>query len=83
MTLSQFIIAGVVVMNMREVLGGAFYRSLRLSWHANLLGDQRLGGQVIAAGGVVAMLAVLAVLIARRRRSTAIEQRTAAPSLGS
>lgn len=83
LALSQFIIAGVVVMNMREVLGGAFYGSLKLSWHANLLGDQRLGGQVIAAGGVVAMLAVLAVLILRRRRSTAIEQRTAAPSLGS
>ena len=83
LALSQFIIAGVVVMNMREVLGGAFYRSLKLSWQANLLEDQRLGGQVIAVGGVVAVLAVLAVLIVQRRLSTAIEQTRAAPSLGS
>lgn len=81
--LSQFVIAGVVVMNMREVLGGAFYRSLKLSWHADLLSDQRLGGQVIAAGGLVAVLAVIAVQIVQRRRSTAIEQMTTTASLGS
>ncbi|WP_264028495.1 cytochrome c oxidase assembly protein [Mycolicibacterium pyrenivorans] len=81
--LSQFVIAGVVVMNMREVLGGAFYRSLKLSWHADLLSDQRLGGQVIAAGGLVAVMAVIAVQIVPRRRSTAIEQMTTTASLGS
>ena len=81
--LSQFVIAGVVVMNMREVLGDVFYRSLKLSWHADLLGDQQLGGQIIAAGGLLAVGAALAVLILQRRRSTAIEQRAAAPSPGS
>lgn len=80
---SQFAIAGVVVLNMREVLGDVFYRSLKLSWHADLLGDQRLGGQMIAAGGLLAVGATLAVLIVQRRRSTATELRTAAPSPGS
>lgn len=70
-------------MNMREVLGAVFYRSLKLSWHADLLGDQRLGGQIIAAGGLLAVGVALAVLILQRRRSTAIEQRAAAPSPGS
>ncbi|WP_131722671.1 cytochrome c oxidase assembly protein, partial [Mycolicibacterium chlorophenolicum] len=74
--LSQFVIAGLVVMNMREVLGDVFYRSLKLSWHADLLGDQRLGGQMIAAGGLLAVGVALAVLILQRRGSTAIEQRT-------
>jgi len=48
-----------------------------------LLSDQRLGGQVIAAGGLVAVMAVIAVQIVPRRRSTAIEQMTTTASLGS
>ncbi|HVQ53306.1 MAG TPA: cytochrome c oxidase assembly protein, partial [Mycobacterium sp.] len=35
---------GVVLMGMETVLGESFYRSLRLSWHTDLIGDQRLGG---------------------------------------
>ena len=81
--LCQFVIAGVIVTTMRDVLGGAFYRSLKLGWHTNLLGDQRLGGQVLAAGGLVAVLALLVVLIVQRVRSTAMVQKMAAPSIGS
>lgn len=72
--LSPFVVVGVVVINMQNVLGGAFYRSLRLTWHTDLLGDQRLGGAIGVAGGVVAMLAVVAVPIAQRYRHPPIAQ---------
>ncbi|WP_372481186.1 bifunctional copper resistance protein CopD/cytochrome c oxidase assembly protein [Mycolicibacterium lacusdiani] len=81
--MSQFVLAGVLVTTMRDTLGGAFYRSLKLGWHTNLLGDQRLGGQILAAGGLVAMLAVLAVPIVQRARSAATVRKTGAPSIGS
>lgn len=77
--LSQFVIAGVVVMNMREVLGDPFYRSLKLSWHEDLLDDQRLGGQIMTAGGLLAVVATLAVLIVQHRSKTVIGQRAATP----
>ncbi len=47
---------GVVLMGMQTVLGEPFYRSLQLSWHTDLLGDQttrrrnRLGRRRGAAG---------------------------------
>ncbi|GAA4636492.1 cytochrome c oxidase assembly protein [Mycolicibacterium sediminis] len=72
--LSPFVVVGLVVINMQNVLGGAFYRSLRLTWHTDLLGDQRLGGAIGVAGGVVAMLAVVAVPIAQRYRHPPIAQ---------
>ena len=79
--LSPFVVVGVLVMNMQNVLGDVFYRSLKLSWHTDLLGDQRLGGAIGAAGGVVAMLAVVAVPIMQRFRAPGDRLATTAPSI--
>ncbi|MFI5506196.1 cytochrome c oxidase assembly protein [Mycobacterium sp. NPDC051804] len=65
-TLSQFVVAGIVVVRMQAVLGGDFYRSLRLNWHTNLLSDQRMGGVIVSVSGVLAMLAVIAIVAAKR-----------------
>ncbi|MDV3131343.1 cytochrome c oxidase assembly protein [Mycobacterium sp. 29Ha] len=64
--LSQFVFAGIVVVSMQGVLGGAFYRSLKLNWHTNLLSDQRTGGVIVSVGGALAMLTVIAILTAQR-----------------
>ena len=61
--LSQFVVAGIVMVNMQDVVGGDFYRSLKLNWHSDLLSDQRLGGVIASAGGAFAVLTVIAVLI--------------------
>src|ERR1700735_5835017 len=37
---------GVELMGTPTVLGAAYYRSLGLSWHTDLLGDQHLGGGI-------------------------------------
>ena len=47
---------GVVLMGMQTVLGETFYRSLQLSWHTDLLGDQRLGGGIAWAAGEVPLV---------------------------
>ncbi len=65
---------GVVMMDTTEVLGGAFYRSLHLSWHTDLLGDQRLGGAIAWAAGEVPLVVVIIALLIQWRRS---DQRTA------
>jgi cytochrome c oxidase assembly factor CtaG/putative copper export protein len=65
---------GVVLMGTRKVLGADYYRSLGLSWHTDLLGDQRLGGGIAwAAGELPLVLVMLALLIqwARSDRRTA------------
>lgn len=80
---SQICVAGIVVMNMRSVLGDVFYRSLKLTWHGDLVGDQRLGGVFGAAGGAVAMLTVIAVPVVQRCRSPRGEPMTAPPSIES
>jgi len=80
---AQILVAGIVVMNMQSVLGDVFYRSLKLTWHSDLLGDQRLGGVFGAAGGVVAMLTVIAVPVVQRYRSPRGDPMTAAPSIES
>jgi cytochrome c oxidase assembly factor CtaG len=67
--LSPFIVGGMLVVNMHNVLGDVFYRSLKLTWHTDLLGDQRLGGVIGSVGGVLAMLTVIAVLLVRRYRA--------------
>ena len=65
---------GVVLMGMQTVLGETFYRSLQLSWHNDLLGDQHLGGGIAwAAGEVPLVVVMIALLIQWRRR----DQRTA------
>jgi putative copper resistance protein D len=65
---------GVVLMGMDTVLGETFYRSLQLSWHTDLLGDQRLGGGIAWAAGEVPLVLVLTALLIQWRRS---DQRTA------
>ncbi len=65
---------GVVLMGMDTVLGATFYRSLLLSWHTDLLGDQRLGGGIAWAAGEVPLVLVMIALLIQWRRS---DQRTA------
>lgn len=65
---------GVVMMGTQTVLGEAFYRSLHLSWHTDLLGDQRLGGAIAWAAGEVPLGVVIIALLIQWRRS---DQRTA------
>lgn len=65
---------GVVLMGTKSVLAGDFYRSLQLSWHTDLLGDQRLGGGIAWAAGEVPLVVVLIALFIQWRRS---DQRTA------
>ncbi|OBJ49051.1 copper resistance protein CopD [Mycobacterium sp. 1423905.2] len=65
---------GVVLMGTRTVLGGNYYRSLGLSWHTDLLGDQRLGGAIAWAAGEVPLVIVILALLVQWARS---DRRTA------
>ncbi|MGV0745856.1 cytochrome c oxidase assembly protein [Mycolicibacterium sp. XJ870] len=65
---------GVVLMGTQNVLGESFYRSLQLSWHTDLIGDQRLGGGIAWAAGEVPLVIVMLALLIQWRRS---DQRTA------
>ena len=65
---------GVVLMGTKSVIAGDFDRSLQLSWHTDLLGDQRLGGGIAWAAGEVPLVVVLIALFIQWRRS---DQRTA------
>jgi putative copper resistance protein D len=60
---------GVVLMGTKSVLAGDFYRSLQLSWHNDLLGDQRLGGGIAWSAGEVPLVLVLLALLVQWRRS--------------
>lgn len=77
--LSAFVVVGMLVVTMQNVLGDVFYRSLKLSWHTDLLDDQRLGGVIGAAGGVLAMLTVIALPIVQRYRTPGDRQMITAP----
>jgi cytochrome c oxidase assembly factor CtaG/putative copper export protein len=65
---------GVVLMGARGILGESFYRSLHLSWHTDLLADQRLGGGIAWAAGEVPLVIVMIALLVQWTRS---DQRTA------
>jgi cytochrome c oxidase assembly factor CtaG len=65
---------GVLLMGTRNVLGESFYRSLHLSWHTDLLGDQRLGGGIAWAAGEIPLVIVMIALLVQWSRS---DQRTA------
>jgi cytochrome c oxidase assembly factor CtaG/putative copper export protein len=65
---------GVVLMGTDKVMGEAFYRSLHLSWHTDLLGDQHLGGAIAWTGGEFPLAVVMIALLIQWRRS---DQRTA------
>lgn len=60
---------GVVLMSWRKVLGADYYRSLGLSWHTDLLGDQRLGGGIAWAAGEVPLVIVMLALLVQWARS--------------
>jgi putative copper resistance protein D len=65
---------GVVLMGTKTVLGAAYYRSLGLSWHTDLLGDQRLGGGIAWAAGEVPLVIVMLALLVQWART---DKRTA------
>ncbi|MFN8033704.1 MAG: cytochrome c oxidase assembly protein [Mycobacterium sp.] len=65
---------GVVMMGQKQVLGESFYRSLHLSWHTDLLGDQHLGGSIAWAAGEVPLMVVMVALLVQWSRS---DRRTA------
>jgi len=65
---------GVVLMGTRKVLGADYYRSLGLSWHTDLLGDQRLGGGIAWAAGEIPLVIVMLALLIQWARS---DRRTA------
>ena len=64
---------GVVLMGMSAILAEQFYRSLRLPWHTDLLGDQHLGGSIAWAAGEIPLVVVLLALLIQWQRS---DQRT-------
>jgi cytochrome c oxidase assembly factor CtaG/putative copper export protein len=64
----------VILMSMPQVLGESFYHSLHLSWHTDLLGDQRLGGGMAWAAGEIPLVVVMIALLVQWSRS---DQRTA------
>jgi cytochrome c oxidase assembly factor CtaG len=61
-------------MGTQKVLGEPFYRSLHLSWHTDLLADQRLGGGIAWAAGEIPLVIVMIALLVQWTRS---DQRTA------
>jgi cytochrome c oxidase assembly factor CtaG/putative copper export protein len=64
----------IILMSMQTVLGESFYRSLHLSWHTDLAGDQRLGGGMAWAAGEIPLAVVMIALLVQWSRS---DQRTA------
>jgi cytochrome c oxidase assembly factor CtaG/putative copper export protein len=64
----------IILMSMEKVLGESFYRSLHLSWHTDLMGDQRLGGGMAWAAGEIPLVVVMIALLVQWTRS---DQRTA------
>ena len=64
----------IILMSMDKVLGGSFYRSLHLSWHTDLMGDQRLGGGMAWAAGEIPLALVMIALLVQWSRS---DRRTA------
>ena len=65
---------GVELMSTRRVLGSAYYKSLGLSWHTDLLGDQHLGGGIAWAAGELPLVLVMIALLVQWARS---DERTA------
>lgn len=65
---------GVVLMGTKTVLGAAYYRSLGLSWHSDLMDDQRLGGGIAWAAGEMPLVIVMLALLVQWARS---DERTA------
>ena len=66
---------GVLLMGTKTVLAGNFYESLKLYWHTDLIGDQRLGGGIAWSAGEVPLVLVLIALLVQWTRS---DRRTSA-----
>ncbi|WIM89520.1 cytochrome c oxidase assembly protein [Candidatus Mycobacterium wuenschmannii] len=64
----------IILMSMEKVLGESFYRALQLSWHTDLVGDQRLGGGMAWAAGEIPLAVVMIALLVQWSRS---DERTA------
>jgi putative copper resistance protein D len=64
----------IILMSTDNVLGEGFYRSLHLSWHTDLLGDQHLGGGMAWAAGEIPLMVVMIALLVQWTRS---DRRTA------
>jgi putative copper resistance protein D len=60
---------GVLLMGSDTVLAGSFYQSLKLYWHTDLIGDQRLGGGIAWAAGEVPLVLVMIALLIQWTRS--------------
>ena len=68
---------GVILMSYGYVIAGPYYRSLGLSWNADLLSDQRVGGGIAwAAGEIPLVLVMLALLVQWSRADERIARRT-------
>jgi len=65
---------GVLLMGSDTVLAGSFYESLKLYWHTDLIGDQRLGGGIAWAAGEIPLVLVMIALLIQWTRS---DRRTA------
>ncbi|CAM2954390.1 cytochrome c oxidase assembly protein [Skermania piniformis] len=65
---------GIALMSSTTVLGGWFYRGLGLSWHTDLLADQRLGGGIAWATGELPLVIVMSALLIQWSRA---DERTA------
>jgi cytochrome c oxidase assembly factor CtaG/putative copper export protein len=65
---------GVLLMGSQTVLAGSFYESLKLYWHTDLIGDQRLGGGIAWAAGEIPLVLVMIALLIQWTRS---DRRTA------
>ena len=70
---------GVELMGTRTVLGAAYYRSLGLSWHTDLLGDQRLGGGIAWAAGELPLVIVMIALLVQWARSDRADRPAVGP----
>jgi putative copper resistance protein D len=60
---------GVLLMGSQVVLAGSFYQSLKLYWHTDLIGDQRLGGGIAWAAGEIPLVLVMIALLIQWTRS--------------
>jgi putative copper resistance protein D len=66
---------GVILMNMQQIIGDRFYRSLALPWVLDPLSDQRLGGGIAWAAGEVPLLVVVVALLVQWSRQDEKEAR--------
>lgn len=70
-SLTAYFGVGLLLIRRDDVLGASFYRSIQLSWHVDLLADQRLGGEIIAGTALLAAVAVLVAALSRWWRDRA------------